>query len=136
MTTRTSRPTTPSGRSSAAPALAQIINGRWIKAPATTGDFASFAALTDIAQLLEGILSGHGEQLEKGDETTVDGTPAITVNDTSESGTLYVATEGEPFPLKIEKTGSDAGTISFTDWNESFDLEAPEDSVDLSQLKG
>ena len=38
------------------------------------------------------------ERSTKGDETTINGTPAIAVEDTSKDGTLYVATEGDALP--------------------------------------
>ena len=67
------------------------------------------------------------------DEGDVDGTPTIAVEDTEQDATLYVATEDEPYPVKLETDGGD-GTITFEDWNESYELEAPEDSIDFSTL--
>ena len=117
-------------------AAAALFQDKWVKAPADSGDLASLTPLTDIEQLLDGILGEHGT-LEKGDETDVDGTPAIAVEDTEQEGTLYVATEGEPYPLKLEGAGGDTeGTIAFDDWDEDYELEAPEDAVDMSQLQG
>jgi hypothetical protein len=115
-------------------AAAQLMRGKWLVAPADSGDLASFTPLTDLEQFFGQMLGDHGEPLEKGDETEVDGEPAIAVNDPSEGGTLYVATEGEPYPLKIEKTGEDAGAITFSEWNEKHELTAPEDAIDMSQL--
>jgi hypothetical protein len=115
-------------------AAAQLFKDKWVQAPAT-GDFASLAQLTDPGELFDGILGSHGT-LEKGDKTDVDGTPAITVEDTEQNGTLYVATEDEPYPLKLETGGDDEGAIVFEDWNEDYSLEAPEDAVDMSQLQG
>ena len=118
-------------------AAATLFQDKWVKAPADSGDLASLTPLTDIGQLLEGILGEHGT-LEKGDETEVNGTSAIAVEDTEQDGTLYVATEGEPYPLKLEGAGdgSSEGTIEFDDWDEEYELEAPEDAVDMSQLQG
>jgi hypothetical protein len=116
-------------------AAVQLFHGKWLVAPSTDPDFSSFTSLTDIAQFFEGVLSGHGS-LTKGDETTINGTSAIAVEDTSKDGTLYVATEGTPYPLQIEGGGKEAGTITFEDWDESYTVEAPEDAVDISQLKG
>jgi hypothetical protein len=115
-------------------AVAALMRDKWLVAPADSGDLASFTPLTDLEQLFEELLGNHGEPLEKGDETEVDGQPAIAVNDTEEDATLYVATEGEPFPLKVEKTGEDAGEITFSEWNEEHELTAPEDAIDISQL--
>jgi hypothetical protein len=114
-------------------AIAQLMEGKWLVAPADSGDLASFTPLTDMEQLFQEVLGEHGEPLEKGEETEVDGEPAIAVNDTEEGGTLYVATEGEPYPLKVENTG-EQGAITFTEWNEEHELTAPEDAIDVSQL--
>jgi hypothetical protein len=116
-------------------AAVQLLRDRWLVAPADSGDLATFTPLTDIEQLFDAILTEHGP-LEKGEETEVDGEPAIAVEDTSDGGMLYVATEGEPYPLKIEQTGEDAGSIAFDDWNEDYELTAPEDAIDISQLQG
>jgi hypothetical protein len=117
-------------------AVAQLINGRWLVAPTSTAAFASFTAFTDIDQLFQGVLGDTSTDLEKGDETSVDGTDAIALTDPSKDGTLYVATEGEPYPLKIEGNDQNEGSISFTDWNEGVELDEPEDAVDISQFPG
>jgi hypothetical protein len=114
-------------------AVVELLEGRWVEAPADTGDLASFTPLTDIEQLFDGILGDHGE-LSKGDETEVDGTPAIAIEDTTEGGTLYVATEGEPYPLKIEGPDDSPGSIQFDAWNEEHELTKPANSVDLSKF--
>ena len=117
-------------------AAGQLFAGKWIVSSASTGKLASFTPLTDLSALMSSTLSKHGT-LEKGETTTVGGQPAIAVKDTGSSGgTLYVATTGNPYPLKIVTTGSDSGTIVFDRWDQSFTLTAPSDAVDLDQLSG
>jgi hypothetical protein len=116
------------------PAAVELLRGRWLEASATTGDLASFAPLTDLEALFDAMLADHGV-LEKGDETTIEGEPAISVEDTTEGGTLYVATTGEPYPLQVEGGSDSPGTITFTEWNESVELEAPTDTIDFSELQ-
>jgi hypothetical protein len=101
----------------------------------STPAFAQFTSFTNIDEFFQGVLGDTSNSLEKGDETTVNGTSAIALTDPSKDGTLYVATEGEPFPLKVEGEG-DAGAINFTDWNDAFDIETPEDALDVSTLPG
>ncbi len=113
-------------------AAATLFNGRWLKAPATSGRLASLTPLTDIDQLFNAIFSSHGK-LEVGKETTINGKPAIGVVDTEEGGTMFVATTGKPYPLGIRKTGS--GSIIFDEWDEPVKLAAPKGAVDISQLK-
>jgi hypothetical protein len=114
-------------------AMAQLMGDRWLKAPATSGQLSSFAPLTDITKLFNSILSSHGT-LKKGVESTRNGVKVIAVDDTTQGGTLYVATTGGAYPIAIEQAGK--GTISFDRWNETVELEAPTHSVDISKLKG
>src|SRR5689334_24214572 len=39
-------------RRSGGPAAAQVLQGRWLKAPATSADFASISSLTDLRKLI------------------------------------------------------------------------------------
>jgi hypothetical protein len=115
-------------------AAAQLFQGKWLKAPATTGNFASLSSLTNLHQLLSGLLSSHGT-LSKGATTTVNGQKVVPVKDTTKGGTLYVATTGKPYPVEILKTGAAGGHITFDRFNQSVSLTAPAHSIDISQLK-
>jgi len=117
----------------AGPAAAQLFVGKWLKAPANGGNFASLASLTDLHSLIETSLAGHGS-LGKGAEATVDGQEAVPLTDTSKGGMLYVATRGRPYPIEVIKQGSTGGQILFGSWNEQVSLAAPAGAVDLTQL--
>jgi hypothetical protein len=121
-------------RSLGGAAAAQIFNGKWLKASASTGDFASFGQLADMRKLIDSTLAGHGA-ISKGSTTVVNGQKAIAVNDTSKQGTLYVATTGKPFPIQLSKGGSESGKITFEDWNQPVTITAPANAVDLAELK-
>jgi len=118
----------------AGPAAAQLFVGKWLKAPANGGNFASLASLTDLHSLIETTLQGHGT-LGKGAATTADGQAVIPLTDASKAGTLYVSTKGKPYPVEIIKQGSNGGQIAFADWNAPVSLAAPANSVDLTQLQ-
>src|SRR5206468_2102457 len=81
-------------------AAATLFKGRWLKAPAASGRLASLTPLTDIRQLFGAIFTSHGT-LAVGKETTIDGRPAIAIVDTTQGGTLYVATTGKPYPVAL-----------------------------------
>ncbi len=115
-------------------AAAQLLAGKWLKVPTTTGEFASFSSLTDMRKLIDTTLASHGT-LQKGATTSVGGQQAIAVTDSTKGGTLYVATTGKPYPLQISKGGSESGTISFDRWNQPVTISAPSSSVNLSELK-
>ena len=116
------------------PAAAQLLEGKWLKAPASSGTFSSLGSLTDLDQLLSTALSDHGA-LAKGPTTTIDGQQVLSVTDASHGGTLYVATTGKPYPIEISKSGKTGGKISFGSWNAPVTLAAPKDAIDLSQLE-
>jgi hypothetical protein len=121
-------------RSLGGSAAAQLFNGKWLKAPATTGEFASFSQLADMRKLIDSTLAGHGG-LAKGSTKVVNGQQVIAINDTSKAGTLYVATTGKPYPIQLFKGGSESGKISFEDWNKPVSIAAPANAVDLAELK-
>lgn len=115
-------------------AAAQLLAGKWLKITTSTPEFASFESLTNMRKLLDTVLVGHGT-LAKGSTTSVRGQQAIAVKDTTRGGTLYVATNGKPYPLRISKTGSETGAIYFDKWNEPVVITAPASSVNLSELR-
>jgi hypothetical protein len=115
-------------------AAAQLLQGKWLKAPANSGELASLAELTNLAKLIETALSGHGT-LAKGAVTTVAGQKAIGLRDTTKGGTLYVATQGNPYPLEIVKSGKESGKVVLDRWNQPVTLAAPAGAIDISKLQ-
>jgi hypothetical protein len=115
--------------------VAAQLHGRWLRAPADRGDFASFASLTDVHQLIAGLLAGHGA-LTKGTPSTVDGRGVIAVHDASRQGSLYVATSGPAYPVRIQDESSDSGQIDFRNFDAPVTLRAPAQSVSIFSLQG
>lgn len=118
----------------AGPAAAQLLQGKWLEAPATTGNFATLGSLTDLGKLVDAALAQHGT-LTKGAKTTVSGQPVVTITDATQGGNLYVATTGQPYPIKISKSGSGGGAIAFSEWNQPVTLTAPKNAISLSALQ-
>ena len=116
-------------------AAAQLLQGKWLKASATTGQLASLTPLTDLGKFFDTALASHGK-LAKGGESTVHGVKVVAVNDTTKGGTLYVATTGKAYPIEVTKTGASGGTLTFDQWDQSVTLAAPPNAVDISKLKG
>jgi hypothetical protein len=114
---------------------AQLLQGRWLKAPASAGNLASLASLTDLRQLMDATLAAHGP-LVKGAVVTVDGRKALAITDTSQGGTLYVATTGPPYPVAVAKGGTGSGKIVFDHWNGPVSVTAPANAIDITQLAG
>jgi hypothetical protein len=118
----------------AGPAAAALLQGKWLKVPTTSGEFASLAQLTNLSRLIDATLGNHGT-LAKGPSTTVSGQKAVSVTDTTKGGTLYVASTGTAFPLQIAKTGSNAGKVVFDRWNQPVALAAPSGAINIDQLQ-
>jgi hypothetical protein len=109
-----------------------LLNGRWLKVPATDPRFKSFAALTDMTALLGQILRPTGAVVKAGTQT-VAGVRVVGLRDSSH-GTLYVAATGTPYPVEIVNTGAHAGIVRFDQWNRAITLHAPANPVRLYQL--
>ncbi|NJQ00976.1 hypothetical protein HCK00_10645 [Streptomyces sp. PLAI1-29] len=110
------------------------LDDKYVKVPATDPSYQRLSGFTDMGLLLDGVLALHGDR-SKGDYTEVDGVRAIRVaGGGGTGGTLDVALEGKPYPLRFRRAG-DAGVIRLTDWNKEFGLKAPEkdDVVDYGQ---
>jgi hypothetical protein len=114
-------------------AAAQIFQGKWLKAPAS-GQFASLAQLSNLHALLGTVLSTHGS-LTKTGTTTVNGQSAVGVRDTTQGGTLYVATTGKPYPLEILKRGGQGGRIVLNKFDQPVTLAPPANAIDISKFK-
>jgi hypothetical protein len=115
-------------------AAAQLLQGRWLKAPANSGELVSLASLTNLSKLIDTALANHGA-VAKGAKATIEGQPAIAINDTSKGGTLYVATSGKAFPLEIAKNGKESGKVLLNRWDQKVTLKAPKDAIDISKLQ-
>ncbi|HZT85617.1 MAG TPA: hypothetical protein VE984_09390 [Gaiellaceae bacterium] len=121
-------------RKFAGPAVAQLLHGRWIKAPATKGRLAALAPLTSIDALFTGISSHHGRLVNDG-KTTYKGTEVVAIRDTSDNSKLFVAASDKPYPVAI--TGGrqgKSGTIEFGDWNKHVSLSAPGGAIPIPKL--
>jgi hypothetical protein len=118
----------------AGPAAAQLLQGRWLKAPASSGSFAALSPLTEVRALADATLAPHGP-LAKGATTTVEGRRAVAVRDTSTGGTLFVATSGPPYPLAITAAGAGAGKVVFDHWNAVVPVLPPSSTLDITQFQ-
>ncbi len=110
--------------------------GRWFYVSASTKGLGSLGSLTNIDALIDQILASHGT-LAKGDATTIDGQPAIAINDTKNGGVLYIATTGPAYPLELTPgKNNGTGVIKFTAWDQPVALKAPAHPLDYSKAGG
>jgi hypothetical protein len=104
---------------------------KWVKVDGSQPTFAAFKDMIKREQLVtpKGTVS-------KGETKTINGIPAIGLIDSGDKSTLYVATQGEPYPLKGEGPGTDA--IEFTEYNKAAEVKVPAaaDVLDLKTITG
>lgn len=113
---------------------AKLLQGKWLQAPASSGEFQTLGGLTDMHALLSTVLGEKGT-LAKGGTSTVAGHKVIAVKDTTKGGVLYVATTGKPYPIQIAKNGSGGGKVNFEDWDAAVSISAPRNAVNIEKLK-
>lgn len=116
------------------------VGDKWVVVPEGEDSISQFC---DADDLLDQLLKDDGDDskyTKKGTDT-VDGDDVVKVDNTDSDGTStgYVLVDDPHYLVKIEKTtGDDTGTVTFSAFDEKFDVTAPSDDevVDLSSLAG
>jgi hypothetical protein len=120
--------------------VAQLLTGKWLKTPLSDKRFSGLSELTDLEEAAAGILEPDGT-ITKGTQKTINGVPCIgLVSSGKDGGTLWVATTGEPYPVRIERSAGsgETGALDFTGYGEPVTVETPPADlvVDVSKLPG
>lgn len=115
-------------------AIVKLIAGRYVKATVDTPGFADFAGLLDFVEFTRGALTPDGP-ITRVAGKPVGGTPTVGLQ--QGAGTLYVADNGTPFPLRIE-SASDPGGVTMSDWNAKVAISPPaaDDVINVAALGG
>lgn len=116
-------------------AVLKMLKGKWVKTDASDPDARDSLELCDLNALLAEFEQGLNFAAA-GEETTVNGKKALKLTEGTgaETTTLYVATEGTPYLLKIvTKGGEEPGTIAFSSYDKPVPAGKPaaKDVVDL-----
>ncbi|KUM72038.1 hypothetical protein [Streptomyces curacoi] len=131
-----------------ADAMVALMAGKWTKMSAKGADAEDIADFCDLDTVLGGAedlysdaSSGGGAvKVTRGRTTAVDGVPALALKakEGKDRYTLYVATEGKPYLLRLDSTSpDDLGTLTFSDFDVPVPAQAPTgDVVDLDALGG
>ena len=108
-----------------------LIGDKWV-ASTSDADLASFKDFTDFTTAVSQMLTPSGT-VTKTEASTVDGQAVIGLKD-GDKGTLWIATTGDPLPVKID--GGAEGGVAFTDWGAAVKVTEPAaaDVLDPSQL--
>ncbi|MEV4350827.1 hypothetical protein AB0J83_40740 [Actinoplanes sp. NPDC049596] len=116
--------------------VAEVVGDRWVKVDPSDTSSSELFGIANIDELLD-----NEGTVNKGAVKTVDGRQAIALTDTTDKsgGTLYVATEGEPYPVRLEGPTAADGGLAFSEYGATFaDIKAPAaaDIFDLKKLGG
>lgn len=109
----------------------ELIGDKWVSST-SDADLASFKDFTDFTTAVTQMLTPSGT-VTKTEPSTVDGQAVIGLKD-GDKGTLWIATTGDPLPVKID--GGTEGGVAFTDWGKPVKVAEPAaaDILDPSQL--
>lgn len=122
-----------------------ILDGRYMKAKADDARLLTVTEVCDLDTFRELITDNRDAAqrgtLTKGRETEVNGAPVIPVTRAQgeERLTVYVATEGEPYPVRITVQGAEEeGTVNFSGFDRPVPAETPaaSETVDVTALLG
>ncbi|MBM2614532.1 hypothetical protein JIG36_03055 [Actinoplanes sp. LDG1-06] len=102
--------------------IAATVGDRWVLVPTKNQSFNGMFGATDVGDLLE-----NEGAVTKGKVEQIDGKPAIgLVDGDPEGGTLYIATTGEPYPVRLAGPTPADGALTFSEYGETFaDIKAP-----------
>ncbi|GAA2747495.1 hypothetical protein GCM10010440_43460 [Kitasatospora cinereorecta] len=123
-----------------AASVGKVAGDRYLKTTEDDADFGDVTSLCDLTQLADSIGQNAGA-VTRGTQTVLGGIPAVTVtgvDEEGEPGTLFVSTQGRPYPLRMEKSsGSDSGGIDFKDFGVPVPsaTPGPDQSIDVDQLR-
>lgn len=117
-------------------AIAQLLQGKWLKFPTNTSQFKPIIAFASAKSIFDQLKSGADSHIQNTGATMYQGQNVVALNDGAKNGTFYVAATGTPYPVALVKSGKDSGTITFGDWNKPVTLTAPTDVLDFSKLTG
>lgn len=118
-------------------AAVQLMADRWSKSSATSSDAKGMATFCDL-DLILAEFKDVDSAARRGEQTSVDGTPALALHETEgkDKYTIYVATEGKPYLLKIvNNTTKRTESLTFGDYDKPVDTTAPSgDVLDLDKM--
>ncbi|MBZ3908624.1 MULTISPECIES: hypothetical protein [Streptomyces] len=111
--------------------VVDMLAGKWTKTSAKAADSKDIAGFCDLDTVLADFEDVNSDAT-RGKTTETGGTPAIVLDekDGKDRYTLYVATEGKPYLLRVvSKSAKEPGDLTFTDFDKPVPAEAPKGKV-------
>jgi hypothetical protein len=112
------------------------IDQKWVRAGTDNVKLKTLTSFGDVAAIATGILV-LDDNVTKGATTTIDGTAAIALTGVGPTdATVYVATTGQPYPLRIQQSGGAAGELDLGSFDQPVTVDAPPaaDTIEATQL--
>jgi hypothetical protein len=112
-------------------AAGATLGSQWVAVSSGDTDYSGIAALFDAQQITGQFLSTSSGTFTKGKTSTVNGQPVIAVVNKAGStvNTIYVATTGKPYLVKLSSPGSNGGTLTFSSYNKPVNVTAPPNPI-------
>ncbi|MFE9422740.1 hypothetical protein ACFYNO_07245 [Kitasatospora sp. NPDC006697] len=132
---------TQKGHASSGSALAELYKDKYLTGADNDPNLKSLAAMCDMVKALTKKDDSSGGSATKGAVTTVNGQSAIAMNvtqaDGTAGGTIYLATQGQPYPLRLQQPGAKGGQVDFKDYNKPLNIQAPpaDRVIDYAQVQ-
>jgi hypothetical protein len=104
-------------------ALADLVDGKYIKPSAKGSGLASIGALCNPAKFAQSFGSNM-TGMSKGTTTTIAGQPALQIKDTGDTASAYVTVAAQPEFLRLDGGGAN-GRLDFTQYNAPLHLNPP-----------
>ena len=118
---------------------AQLLAGKWVYGPISSSTFSPFKAFLSPRKIIGSFFSGSQGPFKKGGTSSIGGQPVLAIigQGSAQNGTLYVATVGKPFVVRLQaKASSGSGEITFSRYNRQVRPTKPAGAINLQQLGG
>jgi hypothetical protein len=112
--------------------MVNLLADKYVKVDATNESFSALTEAFDVSEIIKTDM-----KITKATPTLINGTPAIGLVSSDKKSTLYIATVGEPTPLRVEGEPGQGG-LNFTDYGKPIEFSPPASSevFDLKSLMG
>ncbi|MER7705338.1 hypothetical protein ABTX81_20905 [Kitasatospora sp. NPDC097605] len=120
---------------------AELFKGRYISGVQDDPEMKDFTTLCNLKDLSKSFTEDNdASNITKGSAGTVNGVKTFSVKSKESDGgetVLHVATEGTPYPVRIEKTGKEGGRMDFSEIDKAVTVQAPpaDQVIDYSKFK-
>lgn len=114
--------------------ISREIGGRWIYASANNQNVASFVAVLNKSEFVNGLNTSQFTNEKKGGTSTINGQKVIAVSVTGKntSGNVYVATTGQPYIIRV--TTNEGTRVTFSNYNRSVNTSKPSRAISITTI--